>query len=152
MIDLTPMTPAAFTAWRAQAVQAYAQDKITAHTWRKQDAAARAEAEYTRLLPRGLQTPNEWLWTITQAGAAVGALWVHHDAAQRSAYIYDIVIVPAHRDQGLGQQTLAALTTFCQDHGVQTISLHVFGTNLRAQHVYAKMGFAVTDLNMTKTL
>lgn len=152
IIHLVKMTPEAFATWHAAQIKSYAQEKITAMTWRPEEAAQKAAEEFKRLLPDGQNTAHEWLWTITQDQTPIGALWVHHDVDNAHAFIYDIVIAPAYQDQGFGQQTLQALDEKAKAAGVTTIGLHVFGGNHRAQHVYAKMGFVTTDINMLKTL
>lgn len=151
-VQLAPMTPAAFAAWQKHAISDYANEKIAAGTWAKTEGLKMAKAEYHRLLPQGLATADALLWTITDQGASVGTLWVQWQKNAHRFFIYDIQINANKRDQGLGQATLNALTTFARNHSVTRIGLHVFGANQRARHVYEKMGFVTVDLVMEKKL
>lgn len=42
------------------------------------------------------------------------------------------------------------LDRILQHHGVETLSLHVFGHNTRAQALYLRLGFVPTNIRMTK--
>ncbi len=152
MITLETMSLAAFGTWRAKAIKDFAQDKIDALTWTPEEALEKSRASYQALLPQGLHTPGELLFTINHDGTAIGSLWVHIDKATNHYFIYDINIDADHQNQGFGQQTLQVLETLARQRHIKAIDLHVFGSNLRAQHVYAKMGFITTDINMSKPL
>lgn len=152
MITLEPMSMATFGTWRAQAIKTFAQEKIAALTWTPAEALEKSRASYQKLLPQGLHTTDELLWTITHDGVGIGALWVHIDTASNHFFIYDINIDADEQNQGFGQQTLQALEVEAKQRHIAAIDLHVFGDNHRAQHVYTKMGFITTDINMSKPL
>ncbi len=141
MIKLEPMSPSD-----------YAKDKVENGTWLAEDSLKNAEAEFVKLLPKGLETPNEFLWNVVDEDQIVGILWAHHDPAKKSFFVYDILIYDKFQNKGYGQQTLAALDDEARKLGVTKIGLHVFGSNHRALHVYEKMGFVVTDVEMMKTI
>ena len=152
MITLEPMSIAAFGTWRTKAIKDFAQDKIDALTWTPEEALEKSRASYQELLPQGLHTPGELLWTIEHDGVGIGSLWVHIDKATNHFFIYDINIQADQQNQGFGQQTLQVLEAEARRRHIAAIDLHVFGGNLRAQHVYTKMGFITTDINMSKPL
>lgn len=152
MITLEPMSIAAFGTWRTKAIKDFAQDKIDALTWTPEEALEKSRASYQELLPQGLHTPGEFLWTIDHDGVGIGSLWVHIDKATNHFFIYDINIQADQQNQGFGQQTLQVLEAEARRRHIAAIDLHVFGGNLRAQHVYTKMGFITTDINMSKPL
>ena len=151
-VQLQPMNAHEYQQWLDTSVQEYIAEKVHACTWTAEEAPALAQASYAELLPQGLATPSELLWTVTDAGQPVGSLWVHWDQDKRTFFVYDIVIDAAMRNQGYGQATLTALDAEARQRRVRSIGLHVFGDNQRAQHVYAKMGFVVTDINMSKVV
>jgi ribosomal protein S18 acetylase RimI-like enzyme len=152
MITLEPMSIAAFGTWRTKAIKDFAQDKIDALTWTPEEALEKSRASYQKLLPQGLHTPGELLWTIDHDGISIGSLWVHVDKTTNHFFIYDINIQADQQNQGYGQQTLQVLEAEARRRHITAIDLHVFGGNLRAQHVYTKMGFITTDINMSKPL
>lgn len=82
----------------------------------------------------------------------VGIIW--HDIVERhekrQAFIYDVRVDPLFRGQGYGTQTIEELERILQRIGVETVSLHVFGHNTRAQALYLRLGFIPTNIRMTK--
>lgn len=55
-------------------------------------------------------------------------------------------IVVAVKGQGIGQQGIAAMETFCRKElGRQRIWLDVFSDNHRARHIYEKLGYEQFD-------
>src|SRR5437867_9720356 len=114
MIQLLPMTQAEYDPWLAQSLVDYAGDKVAAGTWEAGDALERSRADFERLLPAGLASPDNFLYSIWSddalLDAPVGVLWV---AALRrkpaQAFIYDFLIFQPYRRRGYGSQALAAL-------------------------------------------
>lgn len=152
MITLEQMSIAAFGAWRKQAIKNYAINKIKALTWTPEEASEKARAEYLNLLPHGLHTQGELFWTIKHNGDPIGTLWVHINGDANRFFIYDITIDADQQNQGFGQEALRLLEKEAQRRHISAIDLHVFGDNLCAQHVYQKLGFVTTDINMSKPL
>src|SRR5262249_5836766 len=96
---LRPMTETEFAAWQAAAIPAYAIDKVASGQWPVDEADERSAAEYRELLPDGLATPDNHLFTVVDAdGAAVGVLWfaVKTKFGARIAYVFDVEIAPGH--------------------------------------------------------
>ncbi|CAG0990353.1 partial diamine N-acetyltransferase, partial [Anaerolineae bacterium] len=69
-----------------------------------------------------------------------------------TAFIYDFIIDEPHRGQGYGRQALAALDQQAVALGVETISLHAFAHNQTAIALYQKLGYAITDVHMSKKI
>ena len=153
---LIPITEDEYQTWLAQSVKDYAQDKIDAGTWQPEEALSRSENDFTSLLSQGRTTPDNHIYSIQDAtlGTHVGVLWiaVTSRGLHRSAFIYDIVIYEAYRRHGYGEGTMLALEDKVRDFGLDTVGLHVFGHNKAAQALYEKVGYIVTDLNMSKIL
>jgi ribosomal protein S18 acetylase RimI-like enzyme len=68
----------------------------------------------------------------------------------RIAYIYDLAIDPAHQRRGHATRALRALEEEVHALGLAGIALHVFGHNVGAQTLYAKLGYEPTNINMYK--
>lgn len=152
---LRPMTEVEFTTWLAEAVPAYAADKVASGQWASDAALDLSKKEHDQLLPDGLQTVDNHLYSVVDGGGAVvGVLWfaVRTKFNARIAYVFDIDVWPAHQRQGHGTRALQALEGEVQRLGLTGIALHVFGHNTGAQALYAKLGFQPTNISLFKTV
>ena len=155
-VTLAPMTPAEFAAWREASLPLYARDKVVSGEWREDESLARARAEVEALLPHGLATPGQHLWTIRDraSGERVGTLWVGEQAsgARRVAYVFDLLVAPDRRRRGYARAAFLALERELAPLGLAGISLHVFGHNAAARALYESLGYAATNVMMFKPL
>jgi len=153
---LVPMSPESYRAYREATIAAYAEDNIAAGRWLRDTALLQSRANFDSLLPQGLATPDNYLFEIraTPAGTPVGSIWFAVEARHgvRSAYVYDVEINAESRRAGHATRAFAALEPVVRDLGISSIGLHVFGHNLGAQALYAKLGYGVTGINMVKHL
>jgi ribosomal protein S18 acetylase RimI-like enzyme len=155
MIRLVPMDEADFQTYLAAAIPSYAEEHIAAGRWSREEALRKAEAEYRELLPEGVATPDQYLYSIEDAaGARVGMLWfaVERRAAGPRAFVYDVEIFEPFRRRGYAEQAFKAMEARVRELGLNTISLHVFGHNHAARALYEKLGYIPTNLIMSKTL
>ncbi|MBV9469333.1 MAG: GNAT family N-acetyltransferase, partial [Abitibacteriaceae bacterium] len=152
---------AAFEVFLDSAVRDYAQDKITAGTWSEEQALELSTQEFQALLPNGVDTPDHYLFTIvardtitTETQTAVGMLWfaIKDFGAGQIAFLYNFEIAEPFRRRGYGTQALQALEHEVAQLGLTKIALHVFGYNQGAFALYQKMGYAITDISMAKTI
>jgi len=153
VIQLIPMGEVEFKTYLANAIQDYAQDKIKSGNWHPSEAMQKSEAEYQELLAQGLASKNQYLFSIvdTEIEATVGMIWFAlKDARPRpSAFIYDFLIFEEFRRRGYGSQALLAVEEKVRELGLDTVSLHVFGHNIGARALYEKMGYEITNINMS---
>ena len=118
-------------------------------------ALERARADFEYLLPRGLDTPDNFLFEILEEdGLVVGFAWlaIERKYGAASAYLYDIGIHAAHRRKGHAMRALRALEDFATGAGATSIGLNVFANNGGAQALYRKLGYTPTNFNMRKRL
>lgn len=147
------MTEAEFRAYREEAVRTYAEEKVAAGNWSADEALLRSEREFSSLLPEGVASRNQHLFTVRDAAETVGLIWFAVDEAKpTAAFIYDFSVNEAHRGKGYGKGALQALEDRARALGVTSISLHVFGHNRVARALYEKLGYETTNINMTKKL
>jgi len=98
-----------------------------------------------------LESRNQYLFSIIDASdQKLGILWVNIENGR--AFIYDFRIDEARRGKGYGKQALVALDEKLKSMDVQSVGLHVFGDNIRAQELYQKMGYQITGIHMQKVL
>jgi ribosomal protein S18 acetylase RimI-like enzyme len=155
MVDLTPMEPEAWEAWRVASIRDYAAEKVRAGTWPVESADDKAVAEFARLLPDGQHTPgHEFRSIVTKAGETAGVLWfaAQDEIGRGTAFIYDVVIDPEQRGRGYGRAAMEALEPLARSLGYDAIRLHVFGHNTVARHLYETSGYGETDLMMMKRI
>ena len=78
MVKLVPMDPADFGAYMERSITGYAADHVKSGNWQPADALEKARAEFNHLLPDGLQTKNEFIYSIVDeaTGKKMGILWV----------------------------------------------------------------------------
>jgi ribosomal protein S18 acetylase RimI-like enzyme len=153
MSVLRPMTEAEFAAWRAATIPAYAADKVASGQWSQEESLELSRKEYAELLPQGLETPDNHLFTIIDAhAAAVGVLWfaVKTRFSARVAHVFDVSVRPERRREGHASRAFVALEDEVRGLGLSGISLHVFGHNHGARALYAKLGFEPTNISLYK--
>jgi ribosomal protein S18 acetylase RimI-like enzyme len=150
------MTATEFGTLRGRLIREYAGAHVAAGNWTVDAAENRAAQQTDQLLPQGVDTPRVLMLVAeTPEGIAVGHLWL---ALEREAgngggaWIYDIEIVPEHRGRGYGRALLGAAEETAARHGVDSIGLNVFGTNLVARDLYQSAGYSVATMQLRKVL
>ncbi|HJW20859.1 MAG TPA: GNAT family N-acetyltransferase [Candidatus Limnocylindrales bacterium] len=153
-VTLAPMTPEIYDAWVGRTIAEYAEEHVQAGNWAREGSLDRARAQFEELLPDGLATADQHLWSIRDPeGRGVGILWVGpRPRVERALFIWDIAIEPAQRGRGLGQAALEALHAWAREQGYERVNLHVFGSNEVARRLYRRTGYVETDVQMEKRL
>lgn len=152
MIQLVPMTQSEFDSYLESSIPEYAADKVRAGNWTEAESLERSRKGYAELLPHGLVTPNHYLFSVkdSQSDERVGWFWLAVE--KDNAFVYDIVIEEKHRRKGYGTQVLRVAEVEAKRLGCNKIGLHVFGFNEEAFALYQKLGYEVTNINMSKTV
>lgn len=154
-VTLRAMDAASFAAFQAWSTPAYAASNVKSGRWTAAEAPARARAQVAQLLPQGLETPNHHFFDVLDTqGAAVGVLWfaLNPELAGPQAWVYEILIEPPYRGQGLGRATMQAFEAEARRLGATSLGLNVFGYNETAQALYRSLGFQPTAIQMAKPL
>ena len=156
MTTLSPMSRKAYAQYLKRAVVEYAEDNISSGRWPRAGALKRSKAAYAELLPRGVNTPDHYLFEVKEVSESktVGMLWVSIASRNglRSAFVYDVFIDRKFRKKGHATSAFKALEQIVREHGVTSIGLHVFSFNAAARALYEKLGYAATGTNMIKHL
>lgn len=149
-MKLIPMTQTIYSDYLKQAIKEYAEDKIKAKTWTEQEALELSKASFASLLPEGIHTPSHHLLMIEHDDTKIGYTWVYFEPTKTSeAFVYDFLVFEDYQGKGHGQTAMQAIKLFCHNQGAAKLSLHVFGHNQRALHVYEKVGFVITDYSLS---
>ncbi len=155
MSSLRPMTAAEYAAWLEESIPAYAADKVASGQWTQAESLDRSKRENDELLPQGLQTPDNHLFTIVdESAAAVGMLWfaVKTKFGARIAFVFDVSVKPERQREGHAMRAFKDLETEVQRLGLSGIALHVFGQNAGARALYTKLGYEPTNISLFKPL
>ena len=68
-----------------------------------------------------------------------------HQGTKSTPYIQNISVADSFKGQGVGSQLIDYVINLTQKHGYQEIALDVSLDNPRAQHLYQRLGFVVTN-------
>jgi len=152
MAKLVPMQQQDFGPYLERDIQEYAEGHVRNGDWREEESLELSRKEHEQLLPDGLHSKNQYLFSILDdaGGQKLGMLWVNIQNNQ--AFIYDFRIDEEQRGKGYGKQALMALDEKLKSMNVESVRLHVFGDNTTAQELYKKMGFQITGIQMKKVL
>ncbi len=152
MVKLVPMKQEDFESYLERDIREYAEEHVRNGNWKPEEALERSRKEHQQLLPDGLQSKNQYLFSIIDGASEqkLGMLWVNIENNQ--AFIYDFRIDEAERGKGYGKQALMALDEKLKSMNIESVGLHVFGDNLTAQELYKKMGYQITGIHMRKVL
>ncbi len=148
MITLEPMQQADFDRVIENDIREYAADHVRNGNWPEEGSLERSRKEFEALLPQGVHTPNQRIWSLKDGDQMIGYLWV--EVKDDRAFIYNFLIQEEYRGKGYGKQALAAMDEKLKSMNVQSVALHVFGDNITAQELYKKMGFEITNMHMQK--
>ena len=155
MLQLVPMTESEFTAYLATAVRGYADAHARAGDVAPEEALERAQKDYDELLPEGLRSQNQHLFTLAhETHGAVGLVWfqLKERGGKKTAFLYDIEVREDLRGQGLGRRALELVEAKLRELGARSVGLNVFGYNHAARALYEKMGYQITGMGMKKEL
>ncbi len=150
MVKLQPIEQEEFESFLEPEIRGYAEEHVRNGNWPEDGSLERSRQEFQTLLPDGMHTRDQYIWSIVDGGDKIGVLWVQ--VKERKAFIYDFVIYEAFRGKGYGKQALTAMDERLKSMNVESVALHVFGDNITAQELYKKMGFEIAGIHMRKQL
>jgi ribosomal protein S18 acetylase RimI-like enzyme len=138
------------------AIPSYAKDNVDSGRWDESEALERSQKAQDTLLPDGIATKDNYLFTIVESrtGINVGHIWVkvEENIRLKSAFIYDIEIYEPHQRKGFAKSALAAIESIATNLGATSMGLHVFNHNSAAIALYDSIGYQTVSHNMQKPL
>jgi len=150
MVTLEPLEQEDFERFLEQEIHGYAEEHVRNGNWPEDGAVERSRQEFESVLPDGLHSKDQYLWSLTDGEQKVGVLWVQ--VKDQKAFIYDFVVDEAFRGKGYGKQALSTMDEQLKSMNVDSVAFHVFGDNIVAQELYKKMGYQITGIHMKKEL
>lgn len=121
-------------------------------------ATPRTEEGYGSFLGTQLEAPNVIVLVAVRDGQVIGYTYAGVEGRDYmslrgpAGVIYDIVVEPGQRGQGVGRMLLDAVITGLGDRGAPRIVLSTAERNEVAQRLFARAGFRRTMVEMTREL
>jgi ribosomal protein S18 acetylase RimI-like enzyme len=119
-------------------------------------ATARADDAYRRLLPEGPGTDGTRLRVLSHAGTPVGTVWVAVRGSlvrpDVDAYVYSVSVREEHRGRGHGRSLMREAERICRAAGGRRLGLSVFAGNAPALSLYESLGHEVLERYLSKPL
>ncbi len=153
MPKLIPMTQTEFDAFLERSIPEYAADHVRAGNWIESESLEKSRKEFEDLLPQGINTEANFLYTLADGDNAVGMIWVKvKEQPSKSGFIYDVFIEEKFRGKGYGKSLMLLLEEKAREMGLGSLDLHVFGSNTVARKLYETIGYETTNVLMSKKL
>ncbi|WP_337861104.1 GNAT family N-acetyltransferase [Ferroplasma sp.] len=154
-VSLSPISKEDFHVYLQKQITEYAEEKIKAGSWDKEEAYLLSKKSFRELLPDGKNTSDHSIMVITDTLSAekIGVIWVEwNNQNYKSTYLWDIIIYDKFRRMGYGSRAMNILESMVKDHGMSSLVLHVFGHNKNAISMYYRLGYHAVDIIMEKNL
>ena len=154
VVNLVPMREDEFADYVEVLISHYAKDNVAAGYWDPADAVEQSRKQTMELLPKGVNTPNHYIFTVRDGERRVGVIWMRAtlDTVIKSGFIFDITIAEDQRGKGYGKKAMLLVEEKARALGIRQIGLHVFAKNKVARNLYEGLGYETKSLNMTKYL
>jgi len=113
---------------------------------------------YGSFLGSQLDEPNIIILVADRDGGVVGYTYAGVEGTDYmslrgpAGVVYDIVVDPAHRRQGIGRMLLDATLKALKARGSPRVVLSTAERNVAAQHLFDRAGFRRTMIEMTREL
>ena len=153
MPALIPMTQPEYEAFLERTIPEYAADHVRAGNWTVSESLEKSRKEFEDLLPQGLNSEDNFLYTLVDDDEAVGMIWMkikRHPAI--SGFIYDVFVDEKFRGKGYGKNLMLLLEEKAREMGLGSLELHVFGSNQVARKLYETIGYETTNVLMRKAI
>lgn len=121
-------------------------------------ATPRTMDGYASYLGTQLDNPDVIVLVADRDGHVVGYTYAGIEGTDYMALrgpagaLYDIVVDPAHRGQGIGTKLLDATLAALEARGVPRVVLSTAEGNESAQRLFARLGFRRTMIEMTREM
>jgi ribosomal protein S18 acetylase RimI-like enzyme len=119
-------------------------------------ATPQTEQGYGSFLGTQLDKPNIIVLVAERDGEVIGYTYAGAEGTDYmslrgpAGVLYDIVVEPAHRGQGVGRALLDATLEALEAKGVPRVVLSTAERNESAQRLFARAGFRRTMIEMTR--
>ena len=144
MLELKPMNQDIYNHYITYSKNNYAQEITKARGISIEEAMQITNKEYDTLLPDGLQSKNQYLYTIeNNENENIGIMWFSSQSnhGDNELFLCDVEVNKEYRGKGYGRESMNLLESKVKEFNMHTISLHVFLHNKIAYSLYNKIGY-----------
>jgi len=144
MLELKPMNQDIYNHYITYSKNNYAQEITKARGISIEEAMQITNKEYDTLLPDGLQSKNQYLYTIeNNENENIGIMWFSSQSnhGDNELFLCDVEVNKEYRGKGYGRESMDLLESKVKEFNMHTISLHVFLHNKIAYSLYNKIGY-----------
>ena len=144
MLELKPMNQDIYNHYITYSKNNYAQEITKARGISIEEAMQITNKEYDTLLPDGLQSKNQYLYTIeNNENENIGIMWFSSQSnhGDNELFLCDVEVNKEYRGKGYGRESMDLLESKVKEFNMHTISLHVFLHNKIACSLYNKIGY-----------
>lgn len=106
-------------------------------------AAELASKEIRRLVPKGKDTPNHYIYRVKRDRDTIGWLWYEMTEEGKTGFLLYIFIDEKFRGQHLGSELLQLFEDEAKKRGADNLVLFVFVDNDRAVKMYQQYGWHI---------
>lgn len=144
-VMIRPMTTEEFEVFRQWSVAQQARELTEERRICLEDAIREATAEFTQMLPQGLDTARNFLMTVTETdrNESVGFVWTLQEETHgcQQSFLCDFAIREPMRRKGYATAALQLVEAQAMDAGCQESVLFVSDRNEAAKALYRKCGY-----------
>jgi ribosomal protein S18 acetylase RimI-like enzyme len=121
-------------------------------------ATSETEAGYSWFLGTQLEKPSICVLVADDDGVVVGYTYAGVEGRDYmslrgpAGILYDVVVDPSRRNNGVGRKLVEAALGFLKNHGSTQVVLSTATHNDAAQHLFESIGFRRTMIEMTTEL
>lgn len=155
MINLTKMTEKEFSKYKNS--NFYVQEILNADDNKSEiDANKKADEQFYKLLPNGVHTINNFLYSIIEKdlGHTIGMIWfaIEKEKTNIVSFGYDIYIDHEYRKRGYATAALEEAMNKSKKLGANTFQVHVFNHNTESLKLCFSAGFKVIQKSSSSQL
>lgn len=141
-LELRPMKGEEYESFLQRNLSRYAQELLlTKKTEVEQHALAEAQGALEEILPKGQETPLNYLLTAETADSTpVGEVWCDTTEPE-TVFINDFYVYPEHRKQGCADAMLRAVEDIAALGEFGRVMTHVYHANKVSVAFFTKRGY-----------
>lgn len=146
MTEFQKMTEAEYLQFRDFSIAEYAKDLMNGEDLNYEAALKNAEREFSKMLPDGLGTENQFILMIrdVKSGKEVGWIWYSYEMDEdgKQVFLCDFLIHKNERRKGYASAALTEMERRAKADACKTAALFVWNHNEPGVALYKKCGYA----------
>jgi len=153
MSKLVPMTQTEYQIFLERSIPDYAAEHVRAGDWIQSESLEKSRKEFEGLLPQGLNSEDNFLYSLEDGDETVGMIWMKvKRQPAKIGFIFDVFIEERFRGKGYRKALMLLLEEKAHELELKSLDLHVFGSNHVARRLYETIGYEIKHVMMSKTL